>query len=62
MTLQFDDTELPNRHRFSLCAFQKFEENPLFSINILVSDDEAHFCLNGYVNKQNCHIWYERQP
>ncbi|GFV14049.1 hypothetical protein TNCV_525251 [Trichonephila clavipes] len=21
--------------------------------------DEAHFWLNGYVNKQNCHIWSE---
>ncbi|GFV24724.1 probable RNA-directed DNA polymerase from transposon X-element [Trichonephila clavipes] len=21
--------------------------------------DEAHFCLNGYVSKQNCHIWGE---
>ncbi|GFV85653.1 transposable element Tc3 transposase [Trichonephila clavipes] len=21
--------------------------------------DEAHFWLNGYVNKQNCHIWRE---
>ncbi|GFT25149.1 hypothetical protein TNCV_180381 [Trichonephila clavipes] len=25
--------------------------------NIL--SDEAHFCLNGYVNKQNCRIWSE---
>ncbi|GFU88789.1 hypothetical protein TNCV_4444661 [Trichonephila clavipes] len=22
-------------------------------------DDEAHFWLNGYVNKQNCRIWSE---
>ncbi|GFW65911.1 uncharacterized protein TNCV_587371 [Trichonephila clavipes] len=25
-------------------------------------DDEAHFWLNGYVNKQNCHIWSEANP
>ncbi|GFS94083.1 uncharacterized protein TNCV_3785681 [Trichonephila clavipes] len=26
------------------------------------SDDEAHFWLNGYVNKQNCRIWSEANP
>ncbi|GFT34052.1 tc3a_0 protein [Trichonephila clavipes] len=25
-------------------------------------DDEAHFWLNGYVNKQNCRIWGEANP
>ncbi|GFX72643.1 DUF4817 domain-containing protein [Trichonephila clavipes] len=24
--------------------------------------DEAHFWLNGYVNKHNCHIWSEANP
>ncbi|GFV23853.1 hypothetical protein TNCV_960471 [Trichonephila clavipes] len=24
--------------------------------------DEAHFWLNGYVNKQNCSIWSEANP
>ncbi|GFT33925.1 paired domain-containing protein [Trichonephila clavipes] len=24
--------------------------------------DEAHFWLNGYVNKQNCRIWSEASP
>ncbi|GFU64438.1 putative transposable element [Trichonephila clavipes] len=24
--------------------------------------DEAHFWLNGYGNKQNCHIWSEANP
>ncbi|GFT49422.1 transposase [Trichonephila clavipes] len=31
---------------------------PDFHKRILFSD-EAHFCLNGYVNKQNCRIWSE---
>ncbi|GFV90871.1 hypothetical protein TNCV_2324401 [Trichonephila clavipes] len=26
------------------------------------SSDEAHFWLNGYVNKQNCRIWREDNP
>ncbi|GFY15450.1 hypothetical protein TNCV_1572611 [Trichonephila clavipes] len=28
----------------------------------LVTCDEAHFWLNGYVNKQNCRIWSEANP
>ncbi|GFV25787.1 hypothetical protein TNCV_3867571 [Trichonephila clavipes] len=28
----------------------------------LHSCDEAHFWLNGYVNKQNCRIWSEANP
>ncbi|GFV70340.1 transposase [Trichonephila clavipes] len=28
----------------------------------LYSSDEAHFWLNGYVNKQNCCIWSEANP
>ncbi|GFW55430.1 putative DD41D transposase [Trichonephila clavipes] len=24
--------------------------------------DEVHFCLNGYVNKQNCRFWSEANP
>ncbi|GFY23215.1 hypothetical protein TNCV_3764541 [Trichonephila clavipes] len=25
-------------------------------------NDEAHFWLNGYINKQNCRIWSEVNP
>ncbi|GFX55218.1 hypothetical protein TNCV_1156751 [Trichonephila clavipes] len=32
-----------------------------FHMRILFSD-EAHFWLNGYVNKQNCRIWSEANP
>ncbi|GFT86998.1 hypothetical protein TNCV_1257871 [Trichonephila clavipes] len=28
----------------------------------LKKSDEAHFWLNGYVNKQNCRIWSEANP
>ncbi|GFW63855.1 DUF4817 domain-containing protein [Trichonephila clavipes] len=34
---------------------------PYFHKRILFSD-EAHFWLNGYVNKQNCRIWSEANP
>ncbi|GFV83929.1 DUF4817 domain-containing protein [Trichonephila clavipes] len=34
---------------------------PAFHKRILFSD-EAHFWLNGYVNKQNCRVWSEANP
>ncbi|XP_055308848.1 uncharacterized protein LOC129572772 [Sitodiplosis mosellana] len=54
-------TDMPNRYRFSVWALEKLEEDPLFSTRILFSD-EAHFTLNGHVNKHNCRIWGEEQP
>ncbi|GFU99786.1 uncharacterized protein TNCV_506071 [Trichonephila clavipes] len=30
--------------------------------NESMANDEAHFWLNGYVNKQNCRIWSEANP
>ncbi|GFV42246.1 hypothetical protein TNCV_3164771 [Trichonephila clavipes] len=30
--------------------------------NPWLMSDEAHFWLNGYVNKQNCRIWSEANP
>ncbi|GFV65398.1 hypothetical protein TNCV_2638281 [Trichonephila clavipes] len=29
---------------------------------LICISDEAHFWLNGYVNKQNCRIWSEANP
>ncbi|XP_069963847.1 uncharacterized protein [Bactrocera oleae] len=48
------------RHHFASWALEKLQEVPAFSSQILFSD-EAHFELNGYVNKQNCCIWDEEQ-
>ncbi|GFT86807.1 uncharacterized protein TNCV_4163851 [Trichonephila clavipes] len=31
-------------------------------IKSVFSSDEAHFWLNGYVNKHNCRIWSEANP
>ncbi|GFW51908.1 transposable element Tcb1 transposase [Trichonephila clavipes] len=31
-------------------------------IESMARSDEAHFWLNGYVNKQNCRIWSEANP
>ncbi|GFV13438.1 hypothetical protein TNCV_129361 [Trichonephila clavipes] len=34
----------------------------LFGSSPICHIDEAHFWLNGYVNKQNCRIWSEANP
>ncbi|GFY32349.1 uncharacterized protein TNCV_3558571 [Trichonephila clavipes] len=38
-----------------IAVFPHFHKRILFS-------DEAHFWLNGYINKQNCRIWSEANP
>ncbi|GFX04265.1 uncharacterized protein TNCV_3974141 [Trichonephila clavipes] len=47
--------------RFVEWAQNEIAVVPDFHKRILFSD-EAHFGLNGYVNKQNCRIWSEANP
>ncbi|GFU91155.1 DUF4817 domain-containing protein [Trichonephila clavipes] len=49
------------RRRFVEWAPKEIAVVPDFHKRILFSD-EAHFWLNGYVNKQNCRIWSEANP
>ncbi|GFU18772.1 uncharacterized protein TNCV_1085211 [Trichonephila clavipes] len=49
------------RLRFVEWAQNEIAVVPDFHKRILFSD-EAHFWLNGYVNKQNCRIWREANP
>ncbi|GFW92482.1 hypothetical protein TNCV_517991 [Trichonephila clavipes] len=49
------------RRRFVEWAQNEIVVVPDFPKRILFSD-EAHFWLNGYVNKQNCRIWSEANP
>ncbi|GFW12939.1 bel12-ag transposon polyprotein [Trichonephila clavipes] len=49
------------RRRFVEWAQNDIAVVPDFHKRILLSD-EAHFWLNGYVNKQNCRIWSEANP
>ncbi|GFT86044.1 putative DD41D transposase [Trichonephila clavipes] len=51
---------LTPEQRFQIVQFY-FENNVDFHKRILFSE-EAHFWLNGYVNKQNCCIWSEANP
>ncbi|GFY03974.1 uncharacterized protein TNCV_1197531 [Trichonephila clavipes] len=47
--------------RFVEWAQNEIAVVPDFPKRILFSD-EAHFWLNGYVNKQSCRIWNETNP
>ncbi|GFS84074.1 ATP-binding cassette sub-family G member 1 [Trichonephila clavipes] len=74
---QIDNLILSMPRRYNLVAlhfkydqarrkFVEWDQNeiavvPDFHKRILFSD-EAHFWLNGYVNKQNCRIWSEANP
>ncbi|GFU24037.1 uncharacterized protein TNCV_3332471 [Trichonephila clavipes] len=49
------------RHRFVEWAQNEIAVVPDFHKQILFSD-EAHFWLNGYINKDNCRIWSEANP
>ncbi|GFW60158.1 uncharacterized protein TNCV_1842411 [Trichonephila clavipes] len=49
------------RRRFVEWAQNEIAVVPDFHKRILFSD-EAHFWLNGYVNKQNCRSWSEANP
>ncbi|GFW41570.1 uncharacterized protein TNCV_4034871 [Trichonephila clavipes] len=49
------------RRRFVEWAQKEIDVGPDFHKRILFRD-EAHFWLNGYVNKQNCHIWSKANP
>ncbi|GFV58772.1 hypothetical protein TNCV_3731101 [Trichonephila clavipes] len=47
--------------QFWFCG-RDMEQQRLLSPFIKMICDEAHFWLNGYVNKQNCRIWSEANP
>ncbi|GFW85965.1 putative DD41D transposase [Trichonephila clavipes] len=52
---------LTPEHRFQIVQFY-FENNGRDFHKRILFTDEAHFWLNGYVNKQNCRIWSEANP
>lgn len=49
------------RRNFAKWVQEQFQIDPLFHQKIIFSD-EAHFWLNGHVNKQNCRIWSANNP
>ncbi|GFV48289.1 transposable element Tc3 transposase [Trichonephila clavipes] len=59
--LAIHQNDLQARRRFVEWVQNEIAVVPDFHKRILFSD-EAHFWLNGYVNKQNCRIWSEANP
>ncbi|GFX07092.1 hypothetical protein TNCV_1556951 [Trichonephila clavipes] len=59
--LEIHQNDHQARRRFVERAQNKIVVVPDFHKRILFSD-EAHFWLNGYVNKQNCRICTEANP
>ncbi|GFW37264.1 hypothetical protein TNCV_5021621 [Trichonephila clavipes] len=53
-----------NRNSFQLSRLRQSSAipGPWTVTNPRIKCDEAHFWLNGYVNKQNCRIWSEASP
>lgn len=51
----------PRRRAFAEWGLNQLQNDPLFYRKIIFND-EAHFWLNGYVNKQNCRIWSDENP
>ncbi|GFW12545.1 uncharacterized protein TNCV_817971 [Trichonephila clavipes] len=55
--------ELPHPNRLSRSRKKKITDEELLKrFATIFRSDEAHFWLNGYVNKQNCRIWSEANP
>ncbi|GFV87427.1 transposable element Tc3 transposase [Trichonephila clavipes] len=64
--LKYNFVALHSKYGQARRSFVEWAQNeiatvPDFHKRILFSD-EAHFCLNGYINKQNCRIWSESNP
>ncbi|XP_033225886.1 uncharacterized protein LOC117178566 [Belonocnema kinseyi] len=61
LTQEVKPLDHQKRCMFVNWAEQQLENNPDFHRNIIFSD-EAHFWLNGFVNKQNMRYWSGSNP
>ena len=54
-------TDLDRMVKFSEWLVEKMDTYSVF-LGKLITSDEAHFCLNGYVNKQDMRFWAKDNP
>ncbi|GFX14774.1 hypothetical protein TNCV_1485171 [Trichonephila clavipes] len=58
----FKPTSKFGTHLSTHCSRDERLSRPCAALKKSPDLDEAHFWLNGYVNKQNCRIWSEANP
>lgn len=61
LTQKLKERDHLQRRNFASWIIEQRTTDPLFSSKILFSD-EAHFTMDGFVNKQNCRIWGDENP
>lgn len=61
LTQELKPLDHQKRRLFADWTLEQLEVDPNFAKKIIFSD-EAHFWLNGFVNKQNCRFWCENNP
>ncbi|XP_050310837.1 uncharacterized protein LOC126747933 [Anthonomus grandis grandis] len=61
LTQELKPQDHGQRRTFAAWALEQLQVDPAFARKIIFSD-EAHFWMNGYVNKQNCRIWADQNP
>ena len=61
LTQQLKPGEHSQRRRYLQWVLEQEAVDGNFSNKIFFSDD-AHFTIDGYVNKQNCCIWGSENP
>lgn len=61
LTQELKPLDHQKRREFANLVLEHLEIEPNFFKNIIFSD-EAHFHLDGTVNKQNCRYWNETNP
>ena len=51
-----------HRRQFANCTLEQLVISLDFGKKKIIFSDEAHFWINGFVNKQDCRIWDEHNP
>ncbi|GFU06172.1 uncharacterized protein TNCV_4764901 [Trichonephila clavipes] len=59
---QREDVSALDRFNVHRCPTRRVFSGTGIELMTCLPCDEAHFRLNGYVNKQNCRIWSEANP
>ncbi|GFU24401.1 hypothetical protein TNCV_2263741 [Trichonephila clavipes] len=62
MFINFATSDIPEELLVLAQIFHQRDQTSGIAEAYIYLSDEAHFWLNGYVNKQNCRIWSDANP